>query len=213
LHRKRDPRDALVLGNVPIGATHEHSVIGVRGCSGRPHLLSVDDEFVTVQRSRRGDAGEVGTGSRFAEQLAPGLVAEQCRRNETAALFVVSVLDDRRAREAPRHAAGESPRAGALELLRYDACDAAGVAAPVPVLRERRDSVARVEQHLPPLAQRTVLVVVLLEPGPDFLANLCADVRLLDDARGHTPLPGNGEAPFNTRTAPLRYAAPNDRAR
>ena len=70
LHRQDEVADALVLGDVPVGAGEQHAVIGVVGARV-PHLLAVDDPVVAVTDSGRAQPGEVGTGAGLAEQLGP----------------------------------------------------------------------------------------------------------------------------------------------
>ncbi len=72
----------------------QHRVVGEVRARG-PHLLAVDDEFVAVAHRGRGHAGEVGPGARFAEELAPDVVAREHLRQEELLLLVGAVGHDR----------------------------------------------------------------------------------------------------------------------
>src|SRR5204862_2116641 len=57
--------------------------------SGRPHLLAVDDPVVTVAAGPGGDAGEVGPGARFGEELT----ADQIPAVESGKVPLPDALD------------------------------------------------------------------------------------------------------------------------
>ena len=65
VERDDDDADALVLGDLWIGAHGEPAVVGAVGQAG-PHLLAVDDVLLAIADSARLEAGEVGAGIRFA---------------------------------------------------------------------------------------------------------------------------------------------------
>src|SRR5437868_2339221 len=66
----------------------------------RPHLLAVDDPFVTIANALRCQTGEVGPGAGFAEQLAPDLLAREQRPEIALLLRLAPPRDDSR----PAHA-------------------------------------------------------------------------------------------------------------
>ena len=74
VHGQDHPRDALVLGRVPVRPSEQHSQVGMVG-TGAPHLLSVDDEDRTVLYGGGRQPSEVRSTPWFAEQLAPGVLA------------------------------------------------------------------------------------------------------------------------------------------
>ena len=77
-HVDDEGRQPGVLDRLRIGAHDEQTPprdVGER----RPHLLPVDDPLVAVADAAGGESGEVGTGARFGEQLAPDLLAGEQR--------------------------------------------------------------------------------------------------------------------------------------
>ncbi len=71
LHRHEQVRDAGVLGGVGIRPGQQEDVVGLVGL-GRPHLLPVDHPLVPVELCSGLEPGQVRTGVRLAETLAPG---------------------------------------------------------------------------------------------------------------------------------------------
>ena len=94
LHVAHEEREAAVLGDVGIGARHEDRPARAAGAAG-PHLLAVHHPLVAVAHRHRREAGEVGTGTRLAEELAPGLLTGEDRRQETRLLLVGADRVDR----------------------------------------------------------------------------------------------------------------------
>ena len=84
-----------MLRRVGVGAGDEHAEVGDVG-EGVPDLLTVDDPLVAVADRLRGEAGEVGTGARLGEQLAPDLLAGEHRTQEAFADLVAAVGGDGR---------------------------------------------------------------------------------------------------------------------
>jgi hypothetical protein len=76
-----EPGNPLVLGNVKIGAGQQHAVVGPHGLAG-PHLLAADDPAVTVSAGPRRESGEIGSRAGLAEQLAPGGLTIEDRRDQ-----------------------------------------------------------------------------------------------------------------------------------
>jgi hypothetical protein len=60
---------------------------------GRPDLVAVDHEFVTVTFRTRRNVRKVRAGPRFAEQLAPDLFAGE-HRGDVAILLLLRPVDD-----------------------------------------------------------------------------------------------------------------------
>ena len=77
------PRCFGTSGSVRASSSAEVGVVR----AGRPHLLPVDDELVTVAHGARAEVRQVGTRVGLAEQLAPHLVGAQ-QRTEVPRLFV-----------------------------------------------------------------------------------------------------------------------------
>ena len=84
----REGRDALVLGDVVVGAGEHHAPVGVVGVA-RPHLVAGDDVLVAVPVGTGAQRREVGAGVGLAEALAPAVApvddagqepAARCRR-------------------------------------------------------------------------------------------------------------------------------------
>src|SRR6185295_19840356 len=72
-------RDAAVLGQRGVVAREEEPEARIRA-SARPHLLPAHPPLVTVALRTRRKSGEVGTGARLREELAPDLLAARDRR-------------------------------------------------------------------------------------------------------------------------------------
>ncbi len=93
LHVEQEPGDALVLRSLGVGPGEKEAPLRVVG-PRRPHLLAVDDPLVAVGHSGGAQRRQVGSGSRFREQLAPDLLAGEQRWKEPASLFIRAVGDD-----------------------------------------------------------------------------------------------------------------------
>ena len=83
VHVDDEAGEALVLGQVGVGAADDLADVGVLGARG-PHLLAGDDPLVAVALGLGLQAGEVGAGARLAEQLAADEVAAVHRRAGTS---------------------------------------------------------------------------------------------------------------------------------
>ena len=142
VHRQHEVRDALVLGHVPVGAGQQHAVVGVVG-AGVPHLLAVDDPLVAVALGPGRESGEVGAAPRLAEELAPDVLAEQRRAEERRLSVVGAVLEDRRRRQTPSHAARRGDGAELLELLGDHVDQTRADAAAAPLRRRTRAGPSR----------------------------------------------------------------------
>ncbi len=92
LHVEHEVGDPLVLGHVGIGAHEQHPTLRVVRAR-RPDLLAVHDPVVTIAERRRTKRCEVRPGARFAEQLAPDLLAAEERPQPSCFLLVRSVRD------------------------------------------------------------------------------------------------------------------------
>ena len=90
VHREHEERDALVLLRLGVGAGHEDAPVAVPPAAA-PHLLAVDDEAVSVAFGLGGKPAEVAAGARFAEQLAPHVVAGE-RGGQVLRLLLVGAV-------------------------------------------------------------------------------------------------------------------------
>ena len=97
-HVEGEVGHAAVLGHVRVGAGDEHAEVGDVG-ERVPHLLAVDDPFVTVLDRFGAETGKVGAGAGFGEQLAPLLLAGEHRAEEALLHLFGAVGEDRRARQ------------------------------------------------------------------------------------------------------------------
>ena len=155
---------------------------------GRPHLLAVEDEAVSVEPRCRAHAREVGAGARLGEALAPDLVRGEKGLQVARLLLVAAVGHDRRPRHPQADHADVRRRLGAGLLLEVDRLETGREAAAAVLRRPRDPRPARVVEgaaprpHLRPVeaggpaAVRAELVgQVLVEPRPD----LGAEARFL----------------------------------
>ena len=76
VHRADEVGDAHVLGRRRVGAGQQDAPAGDVGVAG-PDLLAVDDPLVAVALGPGGERGQVGAGTRLAEELAPDLLARR----------------------------------------------------------------------------------------------------------------------------------------
>ena len=63
-----------MLGHVGVGPGQQQAVVGDLRRGG-PDLLAVDDEVRAIALGPGGQAGQVRSGARLAEPLAPGVLA------------------------------------------------------------------------------------------------------------------------------------------
>ena len=89
VHVDDEHRDAVALRAFAVSARQARGEVAVVRAR-RPHLLAVEHPRVAVADGARLHAREVGTGARFAEQLAPHVVAAQQRRDQRVLLLVGS---------------------------------------------------------------------------------------------------------------------------
>ena len=87
----------LCFGDIGIGSGEEDAERCVLRATG-PDLLTVDHELVAVAHRTSAEAGEVAAAARFAEQLAPELLAGQHRRQVALLLLVGAGVQQCRAR-------------------------------------------------------------------------------------------------------------------
>ncbi len=117
VHRHDEHRQALVLGDVGVGAGEqqpERGELGVR----RPHLLPAEAPRAVLLAPRAGlDPGEVRARGGLGEQLAPDLVAVQHRAEVARLLGVGPVADERRAEHAHADRVEDPGHAGGRDLL------------------------------------------------------------------------------------------------
>src|SRR3954451_21808849 len=85
--------------------------------AGGPDLLSVDEPLIAAELGPRYRTGDVRSATRFAEQLAPDILAGQNAQQELLLLPIGAVRENgRRGERADAHL-GNTDRADALELL------------------------------------------------------------------------------------------------
>ncbi len=93
VHRHRERRDALVLGDVGVGAGEQDAPVGDVGVA-RPDLVAVDHVLVAVGDRGGAQRGEVGSGIGLAEPLAPPLRAVDQPGQEAVLDRVAAVVGD-----------------------------------------------------------------------------------------------------------------------
>src|SRR5271165_6059538 len=85
--------------------------------AGGPYLLPIDDPLIAMKLGARHRAGHVGAAARFAEQLAPYVLAGQNTQQELLLLQISAVGENGRGSEGADSDLGDADRADALELL------------------------------------------------------------------------------------------------
>jgi hypothetical protein len=73
--------------------THQELLIVGDVCVASPDLLTGDDEFVAIYPTPGRDAGQIRSGARFGEALAPHLLAGKNRRKMTPPLLFAASGD------------------------------------------------------------------------------------------------------------------------
>src|SRR5215469_2407429 len=103
--------------------------------AGGPHLVSVDYPWIAADLGSRHRTGHIGAAARFAEQLAPDVLAGQYAEQELLLLPVGAMLKDRRSSQGADPHLGDADGADALELLLDHRHKTDGKVAAVPVPR------------------------------------------------------------------------------
>src|SRR6266511_4642858 len=170
LHVDGEVRDAFVLGCVGIGTGEQHAEIGGLAAR-RPHLLTVDDPLVAVALRPALEAGEVGPGAGFAEQLAPGFLAVEDRPQVPRTLLVAAVHEDRRPRQEHAEARRRPDRAGGAELFGDDTGEVARKALAEPLLGPGGNAPTGIAQPGPPFGKREIRVPVVGQPPAHLVAH------------------------------------------
>jgi hypothetical protein len=186
MHGEREVGDPLVLGDVGVGAGQEHAQIGILAAR-RPDLLTVHDPLVAVPPRPALQPGQVRTGGRFTEQLAPRLPAGHDVAHVGVDLLTGPVAGDGRGGEEQSEP-GRSPEGppGSDPLLHPEPVGARQPAA-VGVHREGRGGPTGQAQSLPPLGDGEVRVPVVGQPIIEL-----AEERVGSRGRiccGHLPFP------------------------
>src|SRR4051794_17522377 len=179
IHVEDEVGDPLVLRGVLVGAGEEHAVLGLVRVGG-PDLLA-GDLPVAVGLDRAGlERGEVGSGLRLREALAPDLLTGEDRLEVALLLVLVAVSDD----DGPAHHQAEDVRgkrhALARELLVEDRLlNQGGALAAVLLWPGETGPAGVVHLLLPGAAELELGLVVafgrgagmvLLQPAPDLVA-------------------------------------------
>src|SRR5215469_6422331 len=94
MHVDNEHADPAVLRLARIGPGQHRSVVAVLS-PRRPHLLSAENPLIAVPDSSGLQAGNVGSGARLGEQLAPDLLAPQHRRQISLLLLLRAHLENR----------------------------------------------------------------------------------------------------------------------
>ena len=163
-----------MLGYVDVGADEEHPegrLDGVRG----PDLLTVDHDLVTVDVAGGAQARQVGAGPRLREELAPGLLPGQHRREVPGLLLLGAVDDDRRPGHPDRLGERTLGQVVALLLLGEDRREVARQPATTVLLRPGQPGPAVVVLGALPGPGPGVVVGLLLGgagPGPVALSQI-----------------------------------------
>src|SRR5215813_306498 len=85
--------------------------------AGGPDLLPVDDPLVAAELRPRYRTGDVRSTARFAEQLAPDVLAGQNAQQELLLLPVGPMRENRRSSQRANPHLGDADRPDPLELL------------------------------------------------------------------------------------------------
>jgi hypothetical protein len=85
-----------------------------------PDLLARDHPFLAVAFGSGGEPGQVGSGPRLTEELAPDLLGRQQREEISLLLFLGAGMDQRRPGPADPDLIGRSTHAGTAHLIIYD---------------------------------------------------------------------------------------------
>ena len=177
-----------MAGRGGIGARQQEAPVGDVG-HARPHLLTLDDEPVTLPGCPRLDVRQVGPGVGLGEPLTPQVVGGQDPREEPALLGRRAVLHeggpqhrepaavDELGRARPRHLLVEDDllddrRAPAPELRRPVQPDVAGLAHPLLPRAKLLDLVrgaARRREGAPAEVTGQIGLEPLPELGPEGL--------------------------------------------
>ena len=107
VHVEEERGDALVLRRIEIRAREQEAPIAVMRAR-RPDLLAVHDPLLAIGHGACAQPGQVRTGARLREQLAPHVLAAQHRPEETRLLLLGAPTDDRGS--GHRNANGEHAR-------------------------------------------------------------------------------------------------------
>ncbi len=137
MHVDRHPADALMLRDVDVGACDQHAHVSCL-TEGGPDLLTVDDPLIAITFGSRAQSGEVGTRARFAEQLAPGLLAGDDVANIEVDLLLGSVRRDCRRRQQQSEAAGRAKRTERVDLAHHGNRVGSGQAEAIRLDRKQR---------------------------------------------------------------------------
>ena len=140
-----------MLGDVDVGAGKEHRLVGDLRAGG-PHLLTVDDEAVTVPHGSALQAREVGAGVGLREQLAVRVGAVQHPGQQAPTLLVGAMLEHRRRGEGGTQPDRGGHRSEVLNRPRRRRGECWKPSSE-PGLREVRVSPSRRNQTRPPLPQ------------------------------------------------------------
>ena len=155
---------------IPIGTGQQQPVVGAKR-TGVPHLLTVDDPFVTVTLGAGGEPGQIRPVARLAEQLAPLVLTGQHRAQQAGLQLVAAAFEQGGRGQGHGGPGGRPDRAELFEHLAHNGGGGEGQPAAEPLLGPGRTTPTGIRQHGAPLAQKTVLVPMLRKPGPHLVAD------------------------------------------
>ena len=150
LQRESEPGDALVLGDVEVGAGQQHAEVGTDGLT-RPDLLPVDHPAIPVTLGSGGQAGQVRTRAGLTEELAPGGSSLEDRGHEPVDLLGGALGEDGRRGHEEAQAAGGTERTEGTKGSPHDSRGSSPKATPTLFDGEVRRRPAGLRHLLPPV--------------------------------------------------------------
>ena len=200
VHGHEQERDALVLGDVGVGAGEHEDPVGQVAGAG-PDLLAVDDPLVAVELGPAPEVAEVGAGVGLGVALAPQVLAGEDAGQEVRLLLVGPPLQDRVADhlDAEDVVVGSRPGTPALENSSARITCSSAVSPPPPYSagHDAASSVVGGERGPPLVAERG------RPPRPASAPMPCPPARA--GARRGRPGPSRGTPrPRRSRWAPWR---------
>src|SRR5579871_365953 len=123
MHVQDEIRDALVLGQLGVGARQQHAVVGMWPEAG-PDFLAVDDPAFAVfegfEHRASLEAGEVGSRVWLGVQLAPDVVGSEHALHVALLLLLGAVVDEGWADQAEGEAVDGARHVAARHLFGDD---------------------------------------------------------------------------------------------
>ncbi len=191
-HGAGEVGDALVLGHAGVGAGQQHAHVGLLPVGG-PYLLPVDDPFVAVPDGPGLEPGQIRTGRRLGEELAPRLLTGDDGPDVPVDLGLGPVGGDGGGGEQQAEAVRSPEGAEGADGLGHLDGVVAGEALAVGVGRQRGGRPAGQPQPLPPGPDGQLGVPLGAQPLVELVEDLIG--RGGHSGVGHRlPLGGAGSA-------------------